>query len=227
MNKAYFDWRNIKAIKTFFENYNFDNITSINQINNYDLIFIHTGNNDVWKKKAKDNSDKQFVFINTVTIKGEHDSDNIHYCLYPADKLKDYKKAIDFFEKLENEVDWSLLQPEPIKTHLIALSILCQGYLAANAPKKIRLLKEVAVTNKKLTLQKDWWKPALGDDYKEDKLDKELETITKNIEDIKLIEEIRNKKSQYFDDGNNLKSEYIKIFTEIVNKSFLIIEEVL
>lgn len=46
--------------------------------------------------------------------------------------------------------------------HLIALSILCQGYLAAHAPNKINFPSNV-LSLKKEVIKSDWWQPSFGD----------------------------------------------------------------
>lgn len=76
--------------------------------------------------------------------------------------------------------------------YLIALSILCQGYLVDNfyqlnngAKEDLKHLNEISakVTVKGLSLQKDWWKPALDNDFMVTELIKELGMVNENDRD--------------------------------------------
>lgn len=83
------------------------------------------------------------------------------------------------------------------KPHLIALSILCQGYLAAHGEERFKIsddkLQEKAENNKDTTELQNWWKPALGKNTEGKELYSELETVDENKKkDIKcLIKKIK------------------------------------
>lgn len=112
-----------------------------------------------------------------------------------------------------NETDYSIefakLIEESLKKdtpHLIALSIICQGYLAAHGRKDILSgwddvwkklpndLKDVGfqLKTKSKTEEKGWWKPALGTNLDGKSLIEELEALDKAAE-FKTLKENNDK----------------------------------
>lgn len=68
------------------------------------------------------------------------------------------------------------------KPHLVALFILCQGYLAANIdyipdPQYKSKFQVIKISNKQVekTHNQTWWAPAVGNDYLAKEVNKELE----------------------------------------------------
>lgn len=95
--------------------------------------------------------------------------------------------------------------------HIIALSIRCQGYLAAHENIDNPEVKEE-------TEKQKWWYPNIKEvsDLKS-KISKELEPFGKDVEDIQLIKSIIDEKNKYFDGNNKLRDEKIEEFTSNVN----------
>ncbi|MFQ5686052.1 MAG: hypothetical protein ACE5GV_05270 [Candidatus Scalindua sp.] len=125
-----------------------------------------------------------------------------------SDKTTEITEAV-YCEAIKKLIEESLKETQ--KSHLIALSILCQGYLAANEEhlkeekKIIKLPEGISISKDKKgnTIKRDWWKPALGEDYKGDELKNELKTEDKLNDAIEcLIEIIRDKKVKK--DGNEI-----------------------
>lgn len=159
----------------------------------------------------------------------------------------------NFESEFKKLIEYSLKKNS--KPHLIALSILCQGYLAAhggngldgwkNLPENLRKIVQ-SKGNKKKTEERSWWKSALGDNYNAKDLNKELETVDKekNQESIKSINclidiikdgKVNNKDGTeiiYFvngEDGEEKKLENGKVeeFTGKVGKAYGHIKDIL
>jgi hypothetical protein len=120
------------------------------------------------------------------------------------------------------------------RPHLIALLILCQGYLAAhgtisvlrdwkklweNVPEDVKDKDnphQLVRQKRDQTERKDWWKPALGADYKGSELKEELSISEGDKEDIgSLLQEI-----QFLTEGDNHEGSKVKEFTAKVSQAF-------
>lgn len=133
---------------------------------------------------------------------------------------------------------WDLLVPDS-KAHLIALSILCQGYLAAHGAKDIlkgwdevwnKLSENIrdeknpyqlVEDKRKNTEAKRWWKGALGADQA--KILKELNAtaIGKNAEKEKvqaLIDAIYNKDGDTLPNGALVAERYTALKSIIMGR---------
>lgn len=185
MANYFFNWTNdAPSIDRWFKDHGFIEIKDPLDIGDSirlatgDLVFVHATNHSFWIEKAQENQGIDFVFMSRASGFKREDKwpDNIHICKYPADKLEQFDKVKRFFQELSsgNRL-WDLLIPDS-KNHLIALSILCQGYLAAHGGeglgeewKKLietnSNLKQTVEAKKGDTLNKDeWWKKVLGED---------------------------------------------------------------
>ena len=135
-----------------------------------------------------------------------------------------------------------------IPSHLIALSILCQGFLAAHG-KKDNLHEWVSVWEnlsndlkdgdyqlgtKSKTEGRGWWEPALGNNYRGEKLENELLDSKKSDKIInELTAFIRENKNEMLitdiqqrENFTNLVNEAYKNITEILKGSGFINETV-
>ena len=147
-----------------------------------------------------------------------------------AAELSGQDKTIEqVINSIPKDIKHILCPPHSIN-HLIALSILCQGYLAAHDVEEFSVsdsgLQKKAVENQEKTEVKDWWKPALGEDYKGKALNEELEARDEEKKDAnKAINDLTNIISKddnaYFDNGK-LKDEdcIIAKFTDRVNAAY-------
>lgn len=145
---------------------------------------------------------------------------------------------MDNLSAIQKMIDHYLLTiPKP---HIIALSILCQGYLAAHGKKdSLRGWEDVCnnlphnlkgenfqLKTKSKTEEKDWWEPALEADFNGEKLVKELKTMDKDKKAIEcLIKIIKNKKDEnsklYFDDkGKIVNGGMTQKFTGKVTEAY-------
>ena len=103
-------------------------------------------------------------------------------------------------------------------SHSSALSILCQGYLAAHG--EIGLPKGIFISDekKKLTLQQDWWKPVLGYELSGKELREEVKTMGKEATVITgedgLLKAIKTSLL------NGLKEDQIPEFTKKVFNAY-------
>ena len=117
------------------------------------------------------------------------------------------------------------------KPHLIALSILCQGYLAVH--EKIDLPEGISISEDKKgnTIKRDWWKPALGDVINERKRVNEseiYEQLKVASENFKVYEKITNlgnaiqdDDKKYFDNGKLKEDDInIQVFTNLVIEAY-------
>jgi hypothetical protein len=163
------------------------------------------------------------------------------------------KKDDNFFKSLSaliNEINkkgiseevWKVLYPS--NTHLVALSILCHGYLAAHGetanlngwkevwedlPKNVKDDKcQLTKEKRDMTEERKWWYPALGKEYKSKYLKNELETVGEEKKDYKIIKIIEDKKDEeenvFFENGettdiHRLKKNRVDEFTNLVNKT--------
>ncbi len=144
MANYFFNWTNdAPNIDQWFKDHHFIKITAPLDIgysillNEGDLVFVHATDHSFWIEKAQEHRSIDFVFMSRASINREDTwTDNIHICKYPADKLMESDRVKSFFsELLSGNRLWYLLVPDS-KTHLTALSILCQGYLAAHGVKE-------------------------------------------------------------------------------------------
>lgn len=190
-----------------------------------DVIILHA--NDI--RENKDSRDKLKKLLNEKKIKIYFFTNDTSR----GDNIEDFSGHIVYTWK-EIEDSYPQLPPpdKKSKPHLIALSILCQGYLAANEEhledkdKIIKLPEGITISEvkKENTRISDWWEPALGDNYNAKDLNKELETVDKNkkkngIEDlIKIITE--NNGDGYFVNGKLKDNGKIKEFTGKVSEAY-------
>lgn len=79
-------------------------------------------------------------------------------------------------DKKEKAFDYLVRKP---KSHLIALSILCQGYLAVKDPDKIKFTNKIDLTNKDINIPVNWWEPAFspGDVFENTDVSKEIKAL--------------------------------------------------
>ena len=145
-------------------------------------------------------------------------------------------EALKKYIATSSKDDFFKLVLDIARPHLIALSILCQGYLAANEEcledekKIIKLPEGISISEYKKgnTRTRDWWMPALGANFEGNELNKELETVDKDKDVIKrLMKIIENKKDEkgniYFENDKLLDKKVnskIEKFTDIVNAAY-------
>lgn len=115
------------------------------------------------------------------------------------------------------------------KPHLIALSYLCWGYLAAQG--KIDLPKKLSISTKKKaeTKERIWWEHVLKKEKKLFLIDKELEAISKEMEVKPLIDIIKygtHENISYFDEKTLIQGKEAD-FTEIVSNTYKNLSEIL
>jgi hypothetical protein len=228
MTKYFYDHDRDENIKRWFKEENgffpIDRPSDIDRLlKDDDLIFIHTNDPSWWVKKATKSSEAEFVFMSrdpSGIKRGDDWPDNIHICRYPAHELQKYDQVRRFFEELSNKKTlWNLLVPE-MKSHIIALCILCQGYLAANKhflkdakdqimfnlPSGVKISEE-----KDFTRAQNWWKPVMGDDFTASKLNGQMESFAKEKNAA-----IRNLLADIIKIDKVLKKEEMEKFTEAV-----------
>lgn len=151
----------------------------------YDLIFLHINNDEAasfFNSLTNEQKDKIILFSTDAILK----SSDFAWCAeYPfMGKMSNWNsfKRLNWHnikdEMSLNEIIKALTSPK--NTHIIALSILCQGYLSAHG--KIEglpdSLKKIAQENQSQVNQA-WWMPALGEELKGEELIKELEALNK------------------------------------------------
>lgn len=131
----------------------------------------------------------------------------------------------DFENRFSGFIEYSLLKKA--KPHLIALYILCEGYLAAHDEglsgwndNLKNLLKIEGAKDK--TEKKDWWKPALGDDLQGKEIESELNVVSECLEGfIGSNGPIRSDDYFQVNDENTpfvLKDEKIEDFNSIIKQ---------
>jgi len=149
--------------------------------------------------------------------------DNIHILISSlcADKL--------IQEDLCNNFDdlWKYIYKNISLNHLIALSILCQGYLAAHDVEGFKVtdieLQNRAIENCRKTEGRKWWEPVLDDAINEGKavekgkIYEELKVVNEsnkdNVKITKLVNTIK-------DDELKRNDSNIKAFTNIVIEAY-------
>lgn len=152
-------------------------ISKIQRKNKKNIIWSHRGIGNDCKPILKDN------IINML---------NLH--IFADFSHGENSAAESFLEALKNnsatyKQKFDFLISESIKkNHLIAISILCQGYLAAHGVDgfKVEGFQEIVKKNKGMTETTGWWKPALEENLNGEKLIEELKAIDKDDEFMRL-----------------------------------------
>ena len=141
MANYFFNWTSdAPSIDQWFHGHHFRKITDPLDIGDSilltggDLVFVHATDHSFWIETAQKHSTIDFVFMSRASINPEDPwLDNIHICKYPADKLIESDRVKKFFQELAlGRRLWNYLLPDST-THLLALSILCIGYLATHS----------------------------------------------------------------------------------------------
>lgn len=147
MTNYYYDHKKITALKEWFENVEnkFLPITQWSDftddtvlLNAGDILFAHVDGrmrNELLEKAIKqDQVDFVLMSRDINTLKREASwPQNIHLCRYPVHELSKHDRTKQFFVELSSGKRlWNLLIPDSTP-NLIALAILCQGYIAAHA----------------------------------------------------------------------------------------------
>jgi hypothetical protein len=245
MNKYYFDHNNVVGISDWFDSKGFTRIDSIlNEADlgftDGDICFVHASNHVWWANVARKKNNVNFVFMSTDPIfqRGLDWTDNIHICRFPADRISELDRPKLFFEGLNrNKYLWAFLLPDA-KSHLIALSILCQGFLIANQSclpddKKITNATSVIVPPEKIrkTWYLPWWEPVFDDgqlriEFKKTHVSKEIvyAQLDEDTGPIKtLFLKIQNMKN-----GTELNGDSIASFTyDVVLPAYQLISRLL
>lgn len=232
----------------------FENI-EVKRVNHTDNLAIYENKCILYAFHRRDflsfSSEKKGIFSkeescwpqNLLWFSGECISDKLPGHVYKFEVPHDLKKNNKFFyairrlvseiltkgfknnntKELSNEI-WNVLYKQ--ETFLTTLFILCQGYLIGQG--KIKLPDNITILKKKKeeTKRFKWWEPALT---KNNKIDNELEAISKTSKNIPLIDIIRNNKLKGTVCFNNkiLIEKIENDFTEKVNEAYNILTKIL
>jgi len=157
------------------------------------LAFVHTGDQTDntmhdWLNVSNGQGKRYVIFLSSASIADRNINSKTIYCLNRSitEFLSDTVRVDEFKKSCEKgEPDWGILAPLR-NSYLIALAILCQGYLAAHKgtdlynklPEKIRdKVKEKANTTEQLS----WWEIIT----KSDDINKEIEALSEDEEGTK------------------------------------------
>jgi len=197
------------------------------------IIWTHKSDN-IFRDAIESSLEKQSNIYDSFSH--SHENSIVEQFMFKVCKTSQDNFEQEFKKLIESSLK-NLLTP-----HLIALSILCQGYLAANKEylndeeRIIKLPEGISIPKgkKENTRRREWWEPALGKECKGNELNKELETVDadkdKKHDIVCLMKIIRDEKVKnddneivYFEKGKlESKEDDSKIneFTEKVNKAY-------
>lgn len=208
-----------------------------------DLLIIHSTdyNDSAQESYVEGNNSPYILWISTSPQNINKTKEHFYRYALPHKTVETHLfwNGLNTFIKFLKEkgvAKWDLLYGSI--NHLIALSILCQGFLAAHGEKGFKILddqlQQKAEKNKGTTELRSWWDPALkdiinGTGIKDSEILAELEMTGRDYGIVKkLIESIRDYNNQYFVNGKlKTNKKQVERFTVLVNESYGTLTEIL
>ena len=153
------------------------------------LAFVHTGDQTDntmhdWLNVSNGQGKRYVIFLSSASIADRNINSKTIYCLNRSitEFLSDTVRVDEFKKSCEKgEPDWGILAPLR-NSYLIALAILCQGYLAAHEGTALykKLPEDIRgkVKAKKTTTEKLLWWEIIT---KSDDINKEIEALKGDI----------------------------------------------
>jgi len=153
------------------------------------LAFVHTGDQtgntmQDWRNVSNGQGERYVIFLSSASIADRNINSKTIYCLNRSIRefLSDTVRVDKFKKSCENgEPDWGILA-HLRNSYLIALAILCQGYLAAHEGTALykKLPEDIRgkVKAKKTTTEKLLWWEIIT---KSDDINKEIEALKGDI----------------------------------------------
>lgn len=207
-------------------------------VEEYDFIFLHINNEEIksFVENLEENMKDKLILFSTGNNPGDQFSVNYPF-LEGIGNWESFKKLNWNNVRMPLDREALLKRLKQRYTHLIALSILCHGFLVAHGEKDnlhewvsvwenlSSNLKEgdYQLKTKSKTEERGWWKPALENNYSGDELKKELFNSNKSEKINVLIDFIRDSKNEML----ITNTQQGETFTILVNEAYENLSEIL